>query len=94
MTNFIELQAIDPFIEDDNTGNTIYVKASNIIHIESYSGPFQMQAYGPDGRLTMTGKSKQVIGGSIIMLGIGGQRICIDSASSILEKITNPSWKD
>lgn len=82
---FIELNAVDPFTEGEDAFNPVYIAENNVVHIEGFSGPFQLQAYGPDGRVTVTGRSKQIIGGSLLILGVGGYRIVRESPKAVLE---------
>jgi len=89
---FIAFSGIDPFSDKDGASNTIYVRPDNIYHIEQYTGPFQLQAYGPDGKLVYTGKFKQIIGGSLLWLAVGGQRIVTESPATVLETINGPGF--
>jgi len=86
-TTFIQLKEADPIIDDDGAFNIIYVRPIQIVQFEPYSGPFNLQAFGPDGRLTATGRFKQVLGGSMVLLHNAGGRIVYDSPAEILEKI-------
>lgn len=85
MKKFVALSGIDPFSEKPDATNTIYLLPQNIIHIEGFSGPYQLQSYGPDGRLVLNGKFKQILGGSVLFLGIGGQRIVTEDPKTIIE---------
>lgn len=89
---FIPLSGIDPFSEEPDAANTIYVRPENIIHMEFYSGPFGLQAYGPDGKCTFTGKHKQILGGTMVWLGVGGQRIVLETPKAIMELIKGPGF--
>lgn len=89
MDKFIALSGIDPFSEKENAVNPIYVRPNNIVHLEPFSGPFHLQAFGPDGRVSTTGRFKQIIGGSLIFLGMGGQRIVSENPQQVLEMLSS-----
>ena len=86
-STFITLKAADPLTDDEGAFNIIHLRPIQVIQFEPYSGPFRLQAYGPDGNLALTGQSKQVLGGSMVLLGGNGGRIVYDTPSEILAKI-------
>lgn len=81
----IVLHAMDAFSDKDDATNPIYILPQNIIQFERYSGPFHLQAYAPDGRPMPTGKFKQVLCGSLVMLAVGGARIVAENPEQIVE---------
>jgi hypothetical protein len=84
---YIALSGIDPFSEKIDAVNTIYIRPHIIVHIEGYSGMMHLVAYGPDGRVTPTGKFKQVLCGSMLMLASGGTRIVSESPRQVLDLV-------
>jgi len=82
---FIKLKMVDPMTESDDA-NEVYMRPTHIVHIEPYMGPFGLQAFGPDGKCTHTGKYKQV-SGSLMMLYGGAQRIVQETPQEIIGKI-------
>lgn len=86
MSSFIAVRAVDPLTDKDDC-NKIYLRPQNIVHIEPWSGPFNIMAWGPDGRCVQTGRTKDVLGGTMILLAVGGQRVLYDKTSDVLERI-------
>lgn len=84
---FIKVHATDPYSEEDDAYNAIYVRPGNIAHIESYSGPISLQGIGPDGRSCPNGKSRMIVGAGLIMLGVGGTRIVRETPDEIIALI-------
>lgn len=92
MNQFITLHCPDPFSDEEGSFNPVHLRATNVVHVEGFSGPFQLQAYGPDGRIVPINKHKQIIGGSLVILAIGGYRIVRESPSQVLEIVTTESF--
>lgn len=86
---FITLKAADPFTADPTAYNEMYIRPNAIMHFEPYSGPFSLQAWGPNGALQHTGSFKQILCGTLVMLYGGGCRIYLDSPSDVMSKIKN-----
>lgn len=85
---FIVLKAADPLTEDPASFNEMYIRPHTIMHFEPYSGPFGVQAWGPNGALQHTGRFKQILCGTLAMLYGGGCRIYLNSPTDIMKKIT------
>ena len=83
MNTFIKLHAADPFSEEDDAFNPIFVRAENIAHIETFMGPFTLQAFGPDGRCVPNGKHR-VIQGGLVMLAVGGSRVVKETPADVM----------
>lgn len=89
MNDFVKLNAVDPFSHDEDAFNAIYVRPRNIAHVETFSGPFPLQAYGPDGRITTTGQHRQVLCASLVYLAVGGSRIVKETPDEVMELLVD-----
>ena len=89
MSDFIRLNAVDPFSNKEDAFNPIYVRPRNVAHVENFSGPFPLQAYGPDGRLTTTGKHRDVLCAGLLYLAVGGSRVVKETPDEVMELITD-----
>ena len=92
MNNFITLYCPDCFTEGEDAFNPVFIRAGNIVHIEGFSGPFQLQAYGPDGRVVPINKHKQIVGGSLVILAVGGYRIVREDPKTVLDIVSEKSF--
>jgi len=90
--NFIKIKMADSMTEED-TANDVYIRPHMIMQIEPYSGPFGLHSFGPDGRAMANGKHKQILGGSLIMLG-NQSRVCHDSPDVIMQKLLTPKEQE
>ena len=87
MANFIELSGIDSFSDDLNAVNTIYLRPNTIMHIELFSGPYPLSGYAPNGAIVASGRTKQIINGSILILSDHSRRIVAEHPSVVLEMV-------
>lgn len=90
MPKFIKLRGIDSFMEDPSAANDIYLKPEIICHLETYSGMWPIQAFGPDGRVVMTGRHKQIINGTSIIFYNGQARHVLDDLKSVMDILDQP----
>jgi hypothetical protein len=85
MNNFIKLKMVDPMTETDEA-NEVYIRPGHILQVEPYIGPFGIQAWGPDGKCSYTGRFKQVSGSLMLLYG-GSQRVVQESVKDVMAKI-------